>query len=178
MSPILLRFARPQCLAATHLSSPEVGNGLSWPKPQCTCNAMVTSQAQHSTNEGVLRSNSACSMLMSDDLRLPRRGIEPRHPGSEASTLPLGHLPSLGYIWAMQNYIYHLCPQNVAHDYSHHVWFVVRSKAGLLLRIRGVTSCSRGSASPSFREEMECCWRHFTINHGHLWRNFVRGSEQ
>ena len=35
--------------------------------PQCTCNAMVTSQAQHSTNEGVLRSNSACSMLMSDD---------------------------------------------------------------------------------------------------------------
>ena len=23
------RFARPQCLAATHLSSPEVGNGLS-----------------------------------------------------------------------------------------------------------------------------------------------------
>ena len=64
---ILLRFARPQCLAATHLSSPEVGNGLSWPKPQCTCNAMVTSQAQHSTNEGVLRSNSACSMLMSDD---------------------------------------------------------------------------------------------------------------
>ena len=78
MSLILLRFARPQCLAATHLSSPEVGNGLSWPKPQCTCNAMVTSQAQHSTHEGVLRSNSACSMLMSDDLRLPRRGIEPR----------------------------------------------------------------------------------------------------
>ena len=70
-------FARLQCLAATHLSSPEVSNGLSWPKPLCTCNAMVTSQAQHSTNEGVLRSNSACSMLMSDDLRLPRRGIEP-----------------------------------------------------------------------------------------------------
>ena len=51
---------------------------LSWPKPQCTCNAMVTSQAQHSTNEGVLRSNSACSMVMSNDLRLLRRGIEPR----------------------------------------------------------------------------------------------------
>ena len=81
MSLILLRFARPQCLAATHLSSPEVGNGLSWPKPLCTCNAMVTSQAQHSTNEGVPRSNSACSMLMSDDLRLPRRGIEPRPSG-------------------------------------------------------------------------------------------------
>ena len=81
MSLILLRFARPHCLAATHLSSPEVGNGLSWPKPQCTCNAMVTSQTQHSTNEGVLRSNSACSMLMSDDLRLPRRGIEPRPSG-------------------------------------------------------------------------------------------------
>ena len=26
------------------LSSPEVGNGLSWPKPQCTCNARVTSK--------------------------------------------------------------------------------------------------------------------------------------
>ena len=81
MSLILLRFARLQCLAATHLSSPEVGKGLSWPKPQCTCNAMVTSQAQHSTNEGVLSSNSACSMLMSDDLRLPRRGLEPRLSG-------------------------------------------------------------------------------------------------
>ena len=68
MSLILLRFACPQCLAATpRSSSPEVGNGLSWPKPQCTCNVMVTSQAQHSTNEGVLRSNSACSMLMSDE---------------------------------------------------------------------------------------------------------------
>ena len=75
---VLLILPCPQCLSATHLSSPDVGNGLSWPKPQCTCNAMVTSQAQHSTNEGVLRSNSACSMLMSDDLRLPRRGIEPR----------------------------------------------------------------------------------------------------
>ena len=48
VSLILLRFARPQCLAATHLSSPEVGNGLSWPKPQCTCNAMVII-ARHST---------------------------------------------------------------------------------------------------------------------------------
>ena len=92
-----LKIARPQCLAATHLSSPEVGNGLSWPKPPCTCNAMVTSQAQHSTNEGVLRSNSACSMLMNDDLRLPRRGIEPRPSGfrdidstSRPSPLPLG----------------------------------------------------------------------------------------
>ena len=94
MSLILLSFARPQCLAATHLLSPEVGNGLNWPKPQCTCNVMVTSQAQHSTNEGVLRSNSACSMLMSDDLRLPRRGIEPRpfgfrEVGSTARPLPL-----------------------------------------------------------------------------------------
>ena len=43
MSLILLRFAFPQCLAATHLSSSEVGNGLRWSKPQCTCNAMVTS---------------------------------------------------------------------------------------------------------------------------------------
>ena len=78
---ILLCFTHPQCLAATHLSSPEVGNGLSWPKLQYTYHAMVTSQAQHSTNERVLLSNSACSMLMSDDLRLPRRGIEPRPSG-------------------------------------------------------------------------------------------------
>ena len=34
------------------------------------CNAMVSSQTQHSTNDGVLRSNSACSMPMSDDRRL------------------------------------------------------------------------------------------------------------
>ena len=74
---------RSTCLAATHLSSPEIGNGLSWPKPPCACNAiwLLAMQAQHSTNEGVLRSNSACSMLMSDDLRLPRRGIEPRPSG-------------------------------------------------------------------------------------------------
>ena len=78
--------------SATHSSSPEFGNGLSWPEPQCTCNAVVISQAQHSTNVRVLRSNSACSMLMSDDLRLPRRGLEP--PGSEKSTLPLDHCPS------------------------------------------------------------------------------------
>ena len=83
-------------VAATHLSSPEIGNGLRWPKPQCTCNAMVTSQTQHSTNEGVLRSNSACSMLISDDLWLPRRGIEPRPSGfrdidstSRPSPLPI-----------------------------------------------------------------------------------------
>ena len=40
-------FACRQCLIATHLSSSEVGNGLNWPKPECTCNAMATSQAQH-----------------------------------------------------------------------------------------------------------------------------------
>ena len=99
VSLILLRFARLQCLAATHLSSPEVGNGLSWPKPPCTCNVMVTSQAQHSTNEGVLRSNSACSMLMSDDLRLPRRGIEPRPSGFRdiGSTSGPSPLPVVGY---------------------------------------------------------------------------------
>ena len=55
---------------------------------------MVTSQTQHSTNEGVLRSNSPCSMLMSKDLRLPRRGLEPRLSGfrevsSMARPLPL-----------------------------------------------------------------------------------------
>ena len=91
MSLILLRFACPECLAATHLSSPEVGSGLSWPKPQCTCNAMVTSQAQHQRGNC---SNSACSRLMSDDLRLPRRRIEPRTsrfrgPDSTTRLLPL-----------------------------------------------------------------------------------------
>ena len=55
---------------------------------------MVTSQAQHSSNEGVLRSNSAGSMLISDDLRLLRQGIEPRPSGfrdivSTARPLPL-----------------------------------------------------------------------------------------
>ena len=58
---------------------------------------MVTSQAQPSTSEGVLRSNSACSMLMSDDLRLPRRGLKFRGPpGSDKSTLPRGQCP---YLW-------------------------------------------------------------------------------
>ena len=84
--PVGVAYSAPLCpsavlIAGTHSSSPEVGNGLSWSKPQCTYNAMVTSQAQHSTNEGVLSSNSACSMLMSDDLRLPRRGIEPGPSG-------------------------------------------------------------------------------------------------
>ena len=100
---ILLRFARPHCLAATHLSSPYVGNGLSWPKPQCTCNAMVTSQAQHSTNERVLRSNSACSMLMSDDLRLPRRGIEHRPSGFRDVDSTARPLPSSGTSILVQN---------------------------------------------------------------------------
>ena len=99
MSLILLCFARSQCSAATHLSSPEVGNGLSWPKPQCTCNAMVTGQAQHNTNEGVLRGNSACSLLMSDDLQLPRRGIKPRPSGFRGldSTVRPLPLPSISY---------------------------------------------------------------------------------
>ena len=33
------------------------------------------------TPEVVLRSNSECSMLMSDDLRLPRQGLESRPSG-------------------------------------------------------------------------------------------------
>ena len=66
MSFILLRFARPQCLSAIHLASPEVGDGLNWPKPQCTYNAIVTSQAQHA-NEGVLRSYLVCSMSAAFD---------------------------------------------------------------------------------------------------------------
>ena len=37
MSPILLCIAHPQCLSATRLSSPEIGNGPSWSKPQYIC---------------------------------------------------------------------------------------------------------------------------------------------
>ena len=53
-----------------------------------------TNQAQHSTNEGVLLSISAWAMLVSVDLRLPRRGLEPGPSGfwevdSTARTLPL-----------------------------------------------------------------------------------------
>ena len=125
MSLILRRFARPQCLAATHLSSPEVGNGLSGPKPQCTCNAMVTSQTQHCTNEGVLRSNSACSMLMSDDLRLPRRGIEPRPFGfrdidstSRPSPLPLGGLITDTKLFKkkLKTYLFNLAYPGLSND--------------------------------------------------------------
>ena len=58
--------------------------------------------ARHSTaptREYVLRSNSACSMLMSDDLQLPRRGIEPRPSGfrdigstARPSPLPVAYM--------------------------------------------------------------------------------------
>ena len=81
MSLILLRFARPQCLAATHLSSPEVGNGLCWPKPQCTCN-MPWLLARHS-----ITMTCGCQDEESN----------PGHPGSETSALPLGHRPSPSY---------------------------------------------------------------------------------
>ena len=52
--------------------------------------------ARHSTNEGVLRSNSAQCCMMSDDLRLPRRGIEPRPSGFRdiGSTARPSPLPS------------------------------------------------------------------------------------
>ena len=58
-------------------------------------------QTQHNTSEGVLLSNSACSILMSDGLWLPRRGIEPGPSGfwdigSTARPLPL---PSIGSTW-------------------------------------------------------------------------------
>ena len=49
------------------MASPEVGDRLNWPKPQCTYNAIVTSQAQHNTNEGVLHSNLAFSMSAAFD---------------------------------------------------------------------------------------------------------------
>ena len=76
----------------------------SWPKPQCTCNMQYlgTSQARNSTNKEVPCSNYACSMLMNDDLRLPRWGIEPRphgfrEVGSAAKPLPL--LSSVQLTW-------------------------------------------------------------------------------
>ena len=90
MSLILFRFACLQCLVATHSSSPEIGNGLSWPKPY-KVHMLDTSQAQYSTNEvhstttgaranvvlliyliTYLLRYSTCSILMSesDDLRL------------------------------------------------------------------------------------------------------------
>ena len=54
---------------------------------------LVTSQTQHNTHEGVL-SNSACSVLISDDLQLPKRGLKPDpsrfwEVGSIARPLPL-----------------------------------------------------------------------------------------
>ena len=44
---VSVAYSVPLCPSAVlsalfNLSSPEVGNGLSWPKPQSTCNAMVS----------------------------------------------------------------------------------------------------------------------------------------
>ena len=96
MSFILLRFAHSQCLAATHSSSPEVGNGLNWPKPQCTCNAMVTSQAQHTV---LMREcyaviqRAQCWWATTCGCRNEESNLGPL--GSETSALPLGHCLSL-----------------------------------------------------------------------------------
>ena len=52
----------------------------------------VTSHVQHRNNKGVLRSNSECSMLMSNDLQLQRQGIEPWPSGFQevdSTTRPL-----------------------------------------------------------------------------------------
>ena len=98
-------YSVPLCLSAvpiavscyTHSSSPEVGNGMSWPQPQRTCNAMVARHIAQYQRGSTILSNSACSMLISDNLRLSRRGLEPgpsrfREVGSTA----IGHCPSLG----------------------------------------------------------------------------------
>ena len=92
VSLLLLLIAWPQCLAATNLSPPELVTG--WVGPSHSAHAMPRLLDRHSTNEGVLRSNSACSMLMSINLLLPRRGLEPRPSGflevdSTARPLPL-----------------------------------------------------------------------------------------
>ena len=92
-----LPVRRTQYLAATRSSSPEVGNGQSWPKPQCTCIlAMPWLLARHSTKVGVctIRSNSACSMLISNDLAAAEMRTQTLQPtGSEKSDLALNHGP-------------------------------------------------------------------------------------
>ena len=49
-TPTSVGYSAPLCpsalLSSTYSSSPEVGNGLSWPKPPSTCNAMVTNTSQ------------------------------------------------------------------------------------------------------------------------------------
>ena len=51
-----------------------------------------------STNEGVLRSNSGDAMLMSNYLRLPRRGIKPRPSGFRDIRSTTRPLPLYSYI--------------------------------------------------------------------------------
>ena len=116
---------------------------------------MVTSQAQHSTNDlGVLRSNSACSMLMSDDLRLPRRGIESRVPrqdiGSTAMPLPLPCVsyrltPSRRYrVRSSYIYIYLELSQSVK---SNSLYSAIDSKLKLKNHIRYRLHCLQGQST-------------------------------
>ena len=84
----LLHFARPKCFFSCY----------SFVIRSCTyAMPCLYLPWKHSTNKGVryIRSNSARSMLISNGLRLPRRGIEPGHPGFETTALPLGHSPYL-----------------------------------------------------------------------------------
>ena len=104
MSLILLRFTRPQCLAATHLSSPEVGNGRSWP------NAMVTSQAPHSTvptrEYYAVIQRAQCWWATTCGCRDEESNSGP--PSSEKSILLLGHChsPSKEVTFTLQYIIY------------------------------------------------------------------------
>ena len=53
-----------------------------WPKPQRTCNAMVTSQTQHSTyTRKYYAVIQRAQCWWATTFRLPRRGIEPRPSG-------------------------------------------------------------------------------------------------
>ena len=131
VSLILLRFAHLQCLAATHLSSTEVGNGLSWPKPQRTCNAMVTSQAPLSTKsqEGVLLyaviQHTQCWWATTSGCRDEESNLGP--PGSNKSTLPLGncHYPSSTTVAYHRVVNYSIIGQSLTWSFLcfDHLWF-------------------------------------------------------
>ena len=99
-APLCLSAARAQLLLIRHPQKLVTD----WVGPSRNAHAMpgyYSQTQQHSTNEGVQLSNSACSMLMSDGLWLPKRGIEPGPSGfwdigSTARPLPL---PSIGSTW-------------------------------------------------------------------------------
>ena len=92
-SLILFRFARPQYLAATHSSFPEIGNGLSWPMPQCTCWLLARHGTAQTREFYSVIQHVRCSKSNTCGCR--DEESNPRHPGSEKWALPLGRCPSL-----------------------------------------------------------------------------------